>query len=215
MTIIWVIVEVLFILMFYHLPPVEEVLLLEKQRSPKHKNNAQVDHLHSGPTAAANNVLIEGNIPDESLGEVTKSTKDMFKYSQSVQVQDGAPSENSPLLPHFSVNRPPTYCNNSNSNNPHEEAVTVQASEGKPNSLCQRVGSALRHLAWMISELLREEMVVLLAILFITIFSQTTTEVYYVSLMLFLQHLQKSPYCITTKVEVILCNVSGYAGTND
>ena len=175
MAIIWVIMEVLFVVMFYHLPPVEEELSAEKQRSPKHKTQAPapVDQLHSGPMAAGN-VQVEGDIQNESLGEVTKSTKDMFKYSQSVQVQDGASSENSPLLPHFSVNRPPLY--NSNSNNPHEEAVTALGSEGN-SPLCEKIGSALRHLAWMISELLREEMVVLLAILFITMFSQTTTEV--------------------------------------
>ena len=167
--------EVLFIFTFYSLPPVKEELSVDKQQSPKHKNAAQSNRLHGGPTAAAHaNIQVEGNIPDESLGEVTKSTKDMFKYSQSVQVQDGAQSENSPLLPRLSVNRPPLY--NSNSNNPHEEAVTVRGNEGKP-SLCQRIDRALRHLAWMISELLREEMVVLLAILFVTMFSQTTTEV--------------------------------------
>lgn len=171
MTIIWILVELLFIFMFYHLPPVKEELSVDKQQSPKHNiNTAQVDQLHVnvGPSA------VEGSIPDESLGEVTKSTKDMFKYSQSVQVQDGTQSENSPLLPRFSVNRPSAY--NSNSNNPHEEAVTVQGNALKP-SCCQRIASALRHLAWMISELLREEMVVLLAVLFVTMFSQTTTEV--------------------------------------
>ena len=184
--------------MFYSLPPVTDELSIDKQRSPRHKTAAQSNQLHSGPTEAAN-IQIEGNIPDESLGEVTKSTKDMFKYSQSVQVQDGAQSENSPLLPRLSVNRPPLY--NSNSNNPNEESVTVQSNEGKP-SFCQRIGRALRHLAWMISELLREEMVVLLAVLFVTMFSQTTTEVY-----------------------VLLANksidsddndaISGYAGAND
>ena len=165
--------EVLFIFMFYHLPPVKEELSVDKQQSPKHKNTAQVDQLHGGSSTAAN-IQVEGSIPDESLGEVTRSTKDMFKYSQSVQIQDGTQSENSPLLPRFSVNRPPAY--DSNSNNPHEEAVTVRGGAMKPSS-CQRIESALRHLAWMSSELLREEMVVLLAVLFVTMFSQTTTEV--------------------------------------
>lgn len=175
MTVIWIIVEVLFIFMFYSLPPVKEELSVDKQWSPKHKNAVQSNQLHSGPTAAAHaNIQVEGNIPDESLGEVTKSTKDMFKYSQSVQVQDGAQNENSPLLPRLSVNRPPLY--NSNSNNPNEGTVTVKGNERKP-SFCQRIGRALRHLAWMSSELLREEMVVLLAVLFVTMFSQTTTEV--------------------------------------
>lgn len=178
MTFIWIIVEVLFVLMFYHLLPVKEKLTIDEQRSPKHKNKAQVDQLHNtGPPIAAANIQVEGSIPDESLGDVTKSTKDMFKYSQSVQAQDGgAQSENSPLLLHFSVNKPPPYYDNSNSSNPHEEAAAVQGNDERP-SFCQRIGSALRHLVWMTSELLREEMVVLLAILFITMFSQTTTEV--------------------------------------
>lgn len=179
MTFIWVIVEVLFILMFYHLPPIKEELTVDEQRSPKHKNRAQVDQLHNaGPPISAANIQVEGNIPDESLGDVTKSTKDMFKYSQSVQVQDGgAQSENSPLLPHFAETKsPPYYNSNSNNPNPHEAAEAIQGNDER-RSFCQRIRSALRHLVWMISELLREEMIVLLAILFITMFSQTTTEV--------------------------------------
>ena len=86
--------------MFYALPPVIEEVPTNKQ-SPKHKNAAQSDQLHN------TTIQVEENIPDESLREVTKSTKDMFKYSQSGHAQAGTQSENSPLLPRFSVSKTP------------------------------------------------------------------------------------------------------------
>lgn len=173
MTVIWIIVEVLFIFMFYQLPPVkEEMVPADGVQSSKQRNTTQSDQPHSGSLTA--NVQIEGSISSGSASEVTKSTKDMFKNSQSVQVQGSNQSERSPLLPRFSVNGPTS----TSSNNPrtHEEAVTVQSDAIKP-SLCWRIRKAFSHLMWMTSELLREEMVVLLAILFITMFSQTTAEV--------------------------------------
>ena len=172
MTVIWVIVEVLFVFTFYHLPPVkEEMVPADRAQPSKQRDVTQSNQPHSGSLTA--NIPIEGSIPSGSVSEVTKSTKDMFKNSQSVLVQGGSKSERSPLLPRFSVNEP-----TSSSSNPrtHEGAVTVPSDAVKP-SLCWRMRKALSHLTWMTSELLREEMVVLLAILFITMFSQTTTEV--------------------------------------
>ena len=179
MMIIWIILEAMFVVFFYELPPFKE----EEEshdKSPSHRSVTQSEHLSIGSSAD----ILEENAVEDSLSEVTKSTKDMFKYSHSVQIQvnpESSQSENSPLLPHLSVQRTSSY--NSNSNNQHEEATTKEsASDNVKHSCCQRVKNAGSHLMWMISELLREETVVLLATLFITMFSQTTTEVHAMTL---------------------------------
>ena len=175
MVIIWIIIEVLFIFLFYELPPVKE------EESGEEKPNVQFSK-HTSKNSPSKNVpggtsanIQEAHTPDnnESLNDFSKNRKDMLGYSQSAQVQvnipNNGPSENSPLLPRLVVNQTAQY--NTNSNNQHEEATT----DGGRSCwhLTKKAGS---HLMWCFSELLREEMIVLLAILFITMFSQTTTE---------------------------------------
>lgn len=45
-------------------------------------------------------------------------------------------------------------------------------------SFWERVGKAQKHLLWLMSEFLREEIVLLLSVLFVTMFNQTAIEVY-------------------------------------
>jgi len=45
-------------------------------------------------------------------------------------------------------------------------------------SFWKRVGKAQKHLLWLVSEVLREEIVLLLSVLFVTMFNQTAIEVY-------------------------------------
>lgn len=147
MMILWIILEVMFLLLFRELPPVETG---DKQNA-RHKNNSQNEHQPNGQSA-------RDDVPYQSLDDCSASML-IVQATQINSISDR--SETSPLIPHLSSNRYQS-CNMSSSSQRNDVLH------------CHRTGS---HLVWLISELLREEMVVLLGILFITMFSQTTTEV--------------------------------------
>ena len=194
MTIIWIIMEVLFIFMFYKLPPIKEGITEEETsaQSQKHLNTSP------SPNNPSTNIQEEDD-HDQSLNEYGRN---VLACSQSAQVAvnpRSAIDETSPLIPHFSVKRTASY--NTNSNNHHEQSTARRTHDN--NSCCHRVKRAGSHLVWSISELLREEMVVLLAILFTTMFSQTTTEVRTIMLLCS----RRLSYCSST--------TTGNVGAND
>lgn len=175
MFIIWIIIEVLFLFLFYELPTVIENDSTTKPQSPHHKTTPHSEHLPSGPSAN----IQQATIPGDSMSDYAKTANGLLVGSQSttVEVQNGGDgtSEQSPLLSRFSVNKTTLY--NTNSKNQTEEAVASESQVHVHPSCWQRLKKTGGHFVWSVSELLREEMVVLLAILFITMFSQTTTEV--------------------------------------
>lgn len=162
MTIIWILLEVLFILLFYELPTMKE----ETEDKPL----AQSQSSSQLPNAPSPSIQRE-DVPDQSLGDCSKSA---LSDAESAEVQvtpNNCGSEKSPLIPHFSG----TASYNTNCNNQHKQAAAGESRGG--DSCWQGVKRAVDKLVWSISQLLREEMIVLLAILFSTIFSQTTIEV--------------------------------------
>ena len=175
MFIVWIIVEILFILLFFELPSVIENESTGKSQPPQLKTTPHSEHLPSGPSAN----IQEATVPDESMRNYAKTISGQLGNTQPAKVEvrrgddGGGASEDSPLISPHPVNRTTSY--NTNSNNQNEEGAVSVSHEHC--SCWQSVKKAGNHLVWSVSELLHEEMVVLLAILFITIFSQTTTEV--------------------------------------
>ena len=167
MVIIWIIIEVLFIFLFYELPPAKEEMTSEdKAHAALQGVKNESDNMPSRPSPN----IQEAGLPDDDKSLKNHSKNDV-SVSSSLLYSKNGPDENSPLIPRFST----TTQYNTNTNNQHDD-VTIEG-RGRSRSCWQSVKGAGRHLMWSISELLREEMVVLLAVLFVTIFSQTTTEV--------------------------------------
>ena len=171
MTIIWILIEVLFIFLFYELPTVKEEQTEDKPlpQSPRHRSSSQ---LLSGPSPS----IQKEDVPDQSLRDYSESG---LRYAQSAEVQvtpsnDGG--ENTLFIPHTS--RTASY--STNCDDQLKEAATGESHQG--GSCWQEVKKAGAKLVWSISQLFREEMIVLLTILFSTTFSETTTEVVLLSL---------------------------------
>lgn len=162
MTVIWVIIEIMFLFMFYRLPSAVEPMIVENSSGNTNPVGTTVTHQISGGGGGGgerDGLLV-------TLGpKPTKGKKKMLAKS-GVRISSTA-GESSPLLrdprraPNYSVNRA-------------ELSGSETGGEGGGAGPPPR-GRA--YLKLVVSRMVQEEIVVLLAVLFITVFYQTTLEV--------------------------------------
>ena len=148
MAIIWAVIEVMYLFLFTHLPTVKE----------EEEETAQ-----SSPNTIVNGDSIE---PDEKKcslnGEPPSGLQDSdYSTARHSSIAD----EKSPLLPDPS----------------HQMQYKIQTNELElqktERNLCDRLSREVNNLLWLVKELMREEIVLLLALLFFTFFNQMTMEV--------------------------------------
>ena len=140
MVIIWIIIELLFVFLFFSLPSIPDVPVPSQADPSSADNTPEIQKKSEGDVA------------------LSRSTKNVFK-SASVSQSD----ERTPLL---------------TSNSPAVSETPVKILDSKDSE--EDVGWLLRTyrgIRWRVLELLTEELVVLLAVLFNTMFNQTAIEV--------------------------------------
>lgn len=169
MVAVWIIVEAMFLVFFYELPPISH----EEEESSDSKTR-------KSPSEELGSESLDGTICVEPEDEVlanqphlaTINPTGVLQTTVSTDYHSKSLDESAPLL--SSEAKSPTY-----------GGATVVATDEAKGALEGRhtpepvlLGSKLkRRLLYLLSEFIREEIIVLLATLFITIFNQTSIEV--------------------------------------
>ena len=185
MVVIWIVLELMFVIMFYQLPSAVE------------DENESEDSAHTNKTSSENeertNKATASDSSEDSgevYGQNVNSGSDTIqihspvdrKPDNDVAYTEPDTGETTPLL---------SAQHNTNTkyslNRDTEKSVSVHVHDGvqvKPEFGgakrfdCGRLArQALRYVMFMASQMVREEIVVLLAVLFMTMFSQTAIEV--------------------------------------
>lgn len=209
MMVIWIILEIMFLFLFFHLPTACD------EEDKTHTNSDTISSAHSTPQHNSNNVntsistsdtpVINTDIVEdlslqdnESTGllnqsHLVHSTHDMFishSQNQTVTYQSSDTNkETTPLLNEsdhhqdYVHNRLKSSENNYGSINEDDVIMlNEKMDEDVPGNICYKMKSKIYHIYWMLKELIKEEIVLLLAFLFITLFDQLVLEVRFVVL---------------------------------
>ena len=147
MVIVWVLMEVLFLFLFFSLPTIPDTTQSEPSDSPASDHTPSSDH-----------ILINSMKPSEGGVPSYQPPSENFE-SRSSNESTPLLSKKNPAIAHSSA---PTY---------YTEGV---AESGSGRGWCSQLYHGIR---WRVLELMKEELVVLLAILFNTMFNQTAIEV--------------------------------------
>lgn len=172
MTVLWVILEVMFLFMFYQLPSAVEPVGIDsdsKQQSSASEDKEKYTDLSDENSVCEKNKN-DVNIDGKTVNENTS------KWSVDV---DSATGETTPLL---STQRNVQRYSLNKDIEQSESVVTEEDIErgGDTTGVSgySRLTKARRYIVFVVSRIIREEIVVLLAVLFLTVFSQTAIEVY-------------------------------------
>lgn len=166
MVAVWIIVEAMFLVFFYELPPISH----EEEESSDSKTR-------KSPSEELGSESLDGTIRVEPEDEVlanqphlaTINPTGVLQTTVSTDYHSKSLDESAPLL--SSEAKSPTYGGAT-------VVATDEALEGRHTPEPVLLGSKLkRRLLYLLSEFIREEIIVLLATLFITIFNQTSIEV--------------------------------------
>lgn len=168
MTVLWVILEVMFLFLFYQLPSAVEPVGIDSDS--KQQSSASEDKEKCTDLSDENSVCEKNRTTD---GETVR--KNTLK--QSVDV-DSSTGETTPLL---STQR---NVHRYSLNKDIEQSVTKEGHDSIERggdttgvSGYDRLTKARRYIVFVVSRIIREEIVVLLALQFLTVFSQTAIEV--------------------------------------
>lgn len=168
MTVVWVVLEVMFLILFYQLPSAIE---------PVNDSDTKTGTVDGERTKGSDDDVSEqGEKKDRSRnGERTCSP--IGRISKNVRV-DAATGEVTPLLSAQQITR--NYSMNRISEHLVEGAHDPVERVGSSVRISgyQRLMKARHYIVFVASQTVREEIVVLLAVLFLTVFSQTAIEVY-------------------------------------
>lgn len=170
MVLVWTFIEILFIFLFFHLPTIKDE---EDETAPATENTQEVTK--------------EEEAEEEEEGEEVKTSSTSGIYSNAVAADSsrsgrgsshsltsssedhaGLNMENEPLIARKSPNI--QY-----GTQPQEESY--QPVKKRKSLWHSEIVGLVKHVLWALNEMLREEVVILLAVLFITLFNQMTLEV--------------------------------------
>ena len=166
MTVAWIVIEIMFLALFYQLPSAVEP-------ATSGENNEQSTRVASHQIQGTEeeekgqNGFVAAGVPSTPKEEKKKKPPSLAKSGKLLVSLNANAGEASPLLrdPHrnanYSINRP---------NQPDTEA-------GSEVRGASRLARARGYVRFVMSRMVREEIVVLLAVIFLTIFSQTVIEV--------------------------------------
>ena len=170
MMVIWIIVEVMFLLMFYELPPINQD---EEKDDVKDdvKNEGENNSTSEERSLQQSDTSVKMDSDGISISQ-TQSTKDLFVNSPrncNPRNQDTKVNERTPLLPGES----------SGSINKSADDYGTRTEDDKMGVAVEltKLQRVQKRVLWLLSEFMREEIVVLLAIIFVTVYNQTTIEV--------------------------------------
>ena len=186
MTVVWVILEVMFLFLFYKLPSAVEVSILHQDEEEEEEEEGEGEgerggkHTGSGTRYASIRGGSEGEREAVAAGAPVqreanfKREKKKRSLAKSAVRSKSAVKETTPLLrdtqntSNHSVNR------ESSSQLVDDGGGGRSREEGGGRGRLARV---VRYVRFVASQIIREEIVVLLAVLFLTMFSQTAIEV--------------------------------------
>ena len=154
MTVIWIVLELVLLLMFHQLPSAveNEEKVTGETRTRESRTDQESDDIEEGRNSTRNSVR-------------------HTQVSISTGENEGAPLFSSGIATRHSVNKDVGVPESA----PEVETVPDRVSECP--SICSRLRKAQQYLFLVASEIVKEEIVVLLAVLFMTVFSQTAIEV--------------------------------------
>ena len=183
MTVIWVVIEIMFLFMFYQLPSAIEPMVVENSSVNGDRNRNTSSHQTSSrdkeESGKAGLLVTLGPKPTDKKNSLAKS---------AVRLSSNA-GESSPLLrdpqktPNYSVNR--------------GGSVAGAGREGRAKGPKGRA-----YVKYVVSQMVKEEIVVLLFVLFITIYTQMVLEVCVC-------------VCVSLYMCICLCNSQGEAKHRD
>ena len=208
MMVVWIILEAMFLFLFFHLPTASDEdktqtnsdTISSTHRSPQHNTNDVNTPITASDTPVINTVIVEdlsfkgsGNTGLLNQSRLVHSTHDMFvSHSQNETVTHQSSNmnkETTPLLNESGHHQDHAYIGLKSSDNNYgsinKEDVIIfneEMNEDVPGNICYKMKSKIYHIYWMMKELIKEEIVLLLAFLFITLFDQLVLEVRFVIL---------------------------------
>ena len=168
MTIVWLVIEAMFLFLFYQLPSAVEPVQDDRTRHNGTSTGYEEQSMKSDIARVYSNVHEDG---DE---------KRACNGSTSIHIDSTTGEEHTPLL---SAQPNTNYSLNSDSKKlpqpPSMGAINRNDTAGSSEDTADRgmLARACHYVTFVASQMVREEVVVLLAVLFLTIFSQTAIEV--------------------------------------
>ena len=207
MMLVWIIIELLVLFLFYEFPPVKEEECSEESNpspssvephSPCRTNTGNGDTDIDDKEYHVTPVQSDSSSGKDNSCELDQSKKN-YNRTDCEPPDSNLEDEKSPLLlpsrpsTGLSINRTPNLSRRDPAlpgntlYGTFEDSVAKEdmedSSSRTPNSVAarlsfwERVMKTQKHLWWLLLEFLREEIVVLLSVLFVTMFNQTTIEV--------------------------------------
>ena len=165
MTIVWLVIEAMFLFLFYQLPSAVEPVQDDRTRHNGSSTGYEEQSMKSDIARVYSNVHEDG---DE---------KQTCNGTTSVHIDSTTEEEHTPLL----SGQPNTnYSLNSDSKKlPQPPSINRSDAADDSEDTADRgmLARACHYITFVASQMVREEVVVLLAVLFLTIFSQTAIEV--------------------------------------
>ena len=167
MTVVWVILELMFLFLFYQLPSAIEPVQ-QQGNGDDTKPDSSTPHQHSTTgSSCEKEEKSDRHLHKQSNRKLDGQKRHFKSLSKSAVRVDASTGESTPLLgdpgrntSHYSVNI-------------DTEKSSQDLQDG--NGLLAKAG---RYIVFVASRMVLEEIVVLLAVLFLTVFSQTAIEVY-------------------------------------
>ena len=163
MTVVWIILEIMFLVMFYKLPSAVEVPVPPQDEGSNHGGDG------TRPRTQQANVTGDERGERDVVASRTQSSrnsnhKKKRTLTKSAKSTKSATEETTPFL-----------------RDPQANSVNIDiesSSQSVNESGRGRLTRATQYVIFVVSQIIREEIVVLLAVLFLTMFSQTAIEVY-------------------------------------
>ena len=143
MVVIWIVLELMFVIMFYQLPSAVEDENESEDSAHTNKTSSEMEEITNKATASDSS---EDLTSGEVYGQSVNSGSDDRKPDNNIAYTEPDTGETTPLL----------------------------SAQHKIHSLARQ---ALRYVMFVASQMVREEIVVLLSVLFMTMFNQTAIEV--------------------------------------
>ena len=187
MVVIWIVLELMFVIMFYQLPSAVEDENESEDSAHTNKTSSENEERTNKATASDSS---EDLTSGEVYGQSVNSGSDTIqihspvdrKPDNNIAYTEPDTGETTPLLSaqhntrtKYSLNRD---TEKSVSVHVHDGALVKPEVSGARRFNCGRLArQAQRYVMFIASQMVREEIVVLLAVLFMTIFSQTAIEV--------------------------------------
>ena len=167
MTIVWLIIEAMFLFLFYQLPSVIESEQPDVKRTNRDK--------HKATSFQDNSVKTVSGSCESDVYQSLKSNESTSLYVDSTTGEEATPLLSTQPNTYYSLNRGSEKQPPLPSEETHNSNNVGAGSESTSDD-----GNVLRgwnYVVFVVSSMVREEIVVLLAVIFLTVFSQTAIEV--------------------------------------